>query len=184
MNTDPALVAELERQIETLTAQYDELYASTRTIQTSVQQFVAAGVSDIQEVLIGGTIPAKSVYIFNNGQYTCEMQPQDKIAAYRSLTIKFKLWAITTSQCGDVTVTNTPVSAEIAPLTIPFGMDWGKSPDDGIWIPIVYHNQLQYQRHYYDYTNLTWVAAEIEPNYTITGNQVLLCPTSYGFALF
>lgn len=184
MNTDAALVAQLEKEIDTLIAKYDALYESTRTIQTSVQQFVAADPSDVTEILIGGTIPAGSTFIFNNGPYTCEMQPTDKVASYRSLVIKFKIWTITTSQCGDVTVTSAPVSADISPLTIPFSMEWGRNPDDGLWIPIVYHNQRYYQRHYYDYTNLTWVAAEIEQNYTLTGNQILLCPSSYGFAMF
>lgn len=184
MNTDAALVAQLEREIDTLTAKYDALYASTRTIQTSVQQFVAADVQDIQEVLVGGTIPAGSTYIFNNGPYSCEMYPQDKVASYRTLVIKFKMWTITTAQCGDVTTTTAPVPTNLPALTKPFGMEWGRSPDDGIWIPIIYHNSLQYQRHYYDYTNLTWVAAEIEQQYTITGNQVLLSPCDYGFAIF
>lgn len=184
MNTDAALVAQLEREIDTLTAKYDALYASTRTITTSVQQFVAADPSAIQEILIGGTIPADSCFIFHNGVYTCEIQPTDKVASYRGLSIKFKIWAFTTSQCGDVTTTPAPVSENISPLTIPFSMEWRRTPDDGIWIPIVYHGQRQYQRHYYDYTTNTWVAAEIEPNYTLTGNQVLFNPSNYGFAMY
>lgn len=183
MNTDAALVAQLEKEIDALIAKYDALYESTRTIQTSVQQFVAADPSDIQEILIGGTIPAGSCYIFHNGRYSCQIKPTDTIATYRSLSVTFKMWAITTSQCGDVTVTPAPTSVTISPLTVPFGMDWGRSPDDGLWIPIVYHGQRQYQRHYYDYSNNTWVAAEIEPTYTLTGNQILLTPSSYGFAM-
>lgn len=184
MNTDAALVAQLEREIDTLTAKYEALYTSTRTIQTSVQQFVAADPSQVQEILIGGTIPAGSCYIYNNGLFTCEIQPTDTVATFRSLAIRFKLWAFTTSQCGDVTASSTSIAEDIAPITIPFSMEWRRTPDDGLWIPIAYQGQRQYQRYYYDYTNNTWVAAEIEPNYTLTGNQVLLCPSSYAFALY
>lgn len=184
MNTDAALVAQLEKEIDTLNAKYDALYASTRTIETSVQQFVAADPSEIQEILIGGTIPAGSCYVFNNGPYTCEMQPTDKVASYRGLSIKFKLWAITTSHCGDVNVTSTPLPATMTPLNQPFSMEWSRSPDDGLWIPIVYQGKRQFQRHYYDYTNNTWMAAEIQPFYPTTGSNALFCPSSYGFAMF
>lgn len=183
MNTDAALVAQLEREIDALNAKYDALYESTRTIQTSVQQFVAVSPQDINEVLIGGTIPADTLCIFYNGPYTCEIQPTSKTATYRTLTMRFKMWSITTAQCGDVTTTSAPVSTNLPALTVPFSMDWGRNPDDGLWIPIVYQNKLQYQRYYYDYSNNSWVAAEIEETYTLTGSQMLLSPCDYGFVM-
>lgn len=185
MNTDAALVAQLEREIDTLIAKYDELYASTQNVSASIEQFVAVDTTGLRAVHVGDTIPAGTFTLYYSGSsFVSELRPSDAFADTTTILIPFKMWAKPTVHLGQIDHVLAAVSVNLPTLSQTKTLTWDSLPEDGFWIPVIHHGVHQYQRIYYSFTDLQWYFAEIQPEYTIQGKQTVLTPTSFGLPIY